>query len=100
MTSASTKTPSEQPGAFSHASYAPIEKYKTIDGLLRSHAAEQDQTPAVCYPAHGVSDYEEHTAADIDRYTDLAVEYYLKQGLEAAVRHASRSVCRTMLTLL
>lgn len=57
----------------------------TIDGLLRSHAAEPDQTPLVCYPYQGVSDFEEHTAKDIERYTNLAVQFYLRYGLEPAV---------------
>lgn len=89
MASATTTTQTApQPtdsGRFSHAGYPPIEKYQTIDGLLKSHAAEKDQTPAICYPAHGVADYEEHTAADIDRYTDIAARFYLQQGLELAV---------------
>lgn len=90
-----TLTKGQQPaqaGSFSHAGYPPIEKYHTIDGLLKSHAAEKDQTPAICYPARGVADYEEHTAADIDRYTDIASGVYLQLGLKPAVRlHMSNS---------
>ena len=57
----------------------------TIDGLLRSHAAEPDQKPLVCYPYQGVSDFEEHSAKDIERYTNLAVQFYVRHGLEPAV---------------
>ena len=71
---------------FSHSGYPPVERYQTIDGLLKSHASDLDQKPAICYPARGVADYEEHTAIDIDRYTDLAVAWYLQHDLEAAVR--------------
>ncbi|KAK5946826.1 putative NRPS-like protein biosynthetic cluster [Knufia obscura] len=36
--------------------------YMTIDGLIRSHGAEDDDIPMIGYPAQGVSDYEVHTA--------------------------------------
>ena len=65
--------------------HSPIEQYQTIDSLLRSHAAETEQKPLICYPATGVSDFEEHTAAAIDRYTDLAVQHYIENGLQPAV---------------
>lgn len=57
----------------------------TVDGMLRSHAAESNQTPLVCYPYQGVSDFEEHTAKEIERYTNLAVQFYLRNGLQPAV---------------
>ncbi|CAK4023577.1 Male sterility, NAD-binding [Lecanosticta acicola] len=66
------------------ASYLPTERFKTIDGLLKSHAAEPEQTPLICYPKNGASDYEEHTGADLDRFTDAAVQYYIRNGLEPA----------------
>lgn len=65
--------------------HPPLEKFYTIDGMLKSHAAEPQQKPLICYPLKGVSDFEEHTAADIDKYTDLAVQYYIKNGIEPAV---------------
>ena len=65
--------------------HPPPEKFITIDGLLRSHAAEADQKPLVCYPHSGVSDFEEHTAKDLDRYVDLAVQFYIRNGLKPAV---------------
>lgn len=57
----------------------------TVDGMLRSHAAETDQKPLVCYPYQGVSDFEDHTAKDIERYTNLAVQFYMRNGLQPAV---------------
>lgn len=71
-----------------HAGYPSVEKFLTIDGLLKSHAAEPDQArkPLICYPHRKADDFEEHTAADLDRYTDVAARYYLQQGLEPAVR--------------
>lgn len=68
-----------------HDAYPPIEKFQTIDGLLKCHAAEQDQKPLICYPKSGVDDFEEHAATDIDRHTDQAVQYYIENGLESAV---------------
>jgi hypothetical protein len=70
---------------FSHASYPPIERFQTIDGLLKSHAAERDQKPLIAYPKSGVDDFDEHTAADLDRYTDAAVHFYTQHGLGPAV---------------
>jgi hypothetical protein len=71
-----------------HAGYPPIEQFMTIDGLLKSHAAQPDekQRPLICYPASGAADFEKHTAGDLDRYTDAAVHYYIEQGLPPAVR--------------
>ena len=68
-----------------HSSHPPIEKFLTIDGLLKSHASESAEPPLICYPARGVSDYEEHTAKALDKFTDAAVARYLELGLEAAV---------------
>ena len=72
--------------------HAPIEKYTTIDGLLRSHAAEAEQKPLICYPGTAVSDFEEHTAAAIDKYTDSAVNFYLENGLQPAVRRITSAL--------
>ena len=71
-----------------HAGYPAIENFMTIDGLLKSHAAEPDaaQKPLICYPVRGAADFEEHTAGDLDRYTDVAVRYYMEKGLQPAVR--------------
>lgn len=71
-----------------HAGYPAIERFMTIDGLLKSHAAEADEgkRPLICYPIRAAADFEEHTAGDIDRYTDVAVRYYIERGLQPAVR--------------
>jgi hypothetical protein len=63
-----------------------IERFQTIDGLIRSHAAEHDQKPAICYPVKAAADFEEHTPAEVDRYTDITAQYYIDQGLKPAVR--------------
>lgn len=67
------------------ASYLPIARFQTIDGLLKSHAAEPEQTPLICYPRSTASDFELHTGKDLDQYTDAAVQFYLQNGLEPAV---------------
>lgn len=70
-----------------HAEYPPIDRFMTIDGLLKSHATEPDeaQRPLVCYPIRGAADFEEHTAGDLDGYTDIAARYYMENGLQPAV---------------
>lgn len=71
-----------------HARYPSIERFMTIDGLLKSHAAEPDEGKRhlIGYPVRTAADFEEHTAGDLDRYTDVAVHYYMEQGLQPAVR--------------
>ncbi|KAJ5124163.1 Male sterility NAD-binding [Penicillium bovifimosum] len=69
-----------------HSQWPKHEQFATIDGLLRSHAAQPDeaQHPLICYPVHGAADFEKHTAKDIDHYTEVAVRYYTQQGLAPA----------------
>lgn len=71
-----------------HAAYPPIEQFMTIDGLLKDHAEQPDQAkrPLISYPVRKADDYEEHTAGDLDKYTDLAARYYIEKGLPPAVR--------------
>lgn len=71
-----------------HSQWPAFEQFATIDGLLKSHAAQPDeaQRPLVCYPIRGAADFEEHSAGGIDRYTDVAVRLYMQQGLVPAVR--------------
>ncbi|KAI2720735.1 hypothetical protein CBS147332_3975 [Penicillium roqueforti] len=66
-----------------HSQWPAFEQFATIDVLLKSHAAQQDeaQRPLICYPVREAADFEEHTAGDINRYTDIAVRFYMKQGL-------------------
>lgn len=71
-----------------HSQWRAHEQFATIDGLLKSHAAQPDEArrPLICYPVLRADDFEEHTAGDIDRYTDVAARYYMQQGLVSAVR--------------
>lgn len=71
-----------------HANHPPFEQFATIDGLLKSHAAQPNDSkvPLICYPIRGAADFEEHTAGDIDRYTDVVARYYMERGLLPAVR--------------
>ena len=73
-------------GVMDHSIYPPIERFQTIDGVVRSHAAEQEQKPAICYPVSAAADFEEHTPAEVDRYTDITAQFYINQGLQPAVR--------------
>lgn len=66
------------------SAFIPI--HTTIDSLLRSYAAENVKTPLVAYPVKGVSDFEEYTANDLDRFADAAVTRYIDVGIEPAVR--------------
>jgi hypothetical protein len=83
--------PALQAGVMDHSIYPPIERFQTIDGVIRSHAAEEEQKPAICYPFKTAADFEEHTPAEVDRYTDTAAQYYIDQGLQPAVRTYSFS---------
>ena len=62
-------------------------KYLTIDGLLKSHATDSSNPVLIGYPAKGVSDFEEFTAKDLDRFADAAVAKYISRGLPQAVRN-------------
>jgi hypothetical protein len=59
--------------------------YLTIDGLLKSHASDPSNPILIGYPATGVSDFEEYTARDLDRFADIAVRSYGDLGLPPAV---------------
>ena len=72
-------------GRMDHSIYPPIEKYQTIDGIVRSHAADKEQKPIICYPVKGAADFEEHTSAEVDRYCDTTAQYYIDNGLGLAV---------------
>ena len=86
MTVAETVAPTPEPTVKNDFSrHPPIERFITIDRLLKSHAAVEDQPPLICYPKKGVADFEEYTAAAIDRYTDGAVDFYVNNGLPPAV---------------
>ncbi|KAJ5577390.1 uncharacterized protein N7459_006354 [Penicillium hispanicum] len=69
-----------------HAGYPPVVDFGTIDGLLRSHASQPDETrkPLICYPVREAADFEEYTASELDRYTDVAARYYMQSGLPPA----------------
>jgi hypothetical protein len=97
MSTTTTVTMSEQrpvqAGRMDHSIYPPIERFQTIDGLLRSHAAEQDQKPAICYPVNTSSDFEEHTPAEVDISVDITAQYYIDHGLKPAVSTKSTKMC-------
>lgn len=80
-----TASVSARAGVMDHSIYPPIERFQTIDGLVRSHAGEQEQKPAICYPVSAAADFEEHTPAEVDRYTDITAQHYINQGLKPAV---------------
>lgn len=77
-----------------HSGYPPIEQYMTIDGLLKSHAAQSDEgcRPLICYPIRGAADFEEHTAGQLDRYTEIATRFYTSNGLLPAVSARTNNV--------
>lgn len=68
-----------------HSRHPPIESFWTIDGLLASHASDPAEPPLICYPAQGVSDYEEHSAKALDTFVNAAVARYIDLGLHPAV---------------
>ncbi|KAF1970887.1 acetyl-CoA synthetase-like protein [Bimuria novae-zelandiae CBS 107.79] len=56
----------------------------TIDELIKRRASEFLDSPLLCFPREGITDYEEHSAQAIDRYVDAAVEALQRRGLEPA----------------
>jgi hypothetical protein len=105
MTVTKPQPPALRAGVMDHSIYPPIERFQTIDGVIRSHAAEEEQKPAICYPVKAAADFEEHTPAEVDRYTDTTAQYYIDQGLQPAVRidifrpsaicHLPSAICKT-----
>ena len=69
-------------------------KYFTIDGLLKSHATDPSDPILIGYPKKGVSDFEEYTAKDLDKFTDVAVAKYISRGLAPAVSHPPTHVAK------
>lgn len=61
-------------------------RFGTVDGILRSHAADPSNPVLFAYPVHGVADFEEYTAKDLDRFVDAAAAKYISFGVLPAVR--------------
>ncbi|KAL0936953.1 nrps-like enzyme [Colletotrichum truncatum] len=55
----------------------------TIDELIKRRALELGDTPLIGYPKEGLLDFEEHSAAAIDRYVDAAVQKLQDIGLSS-----------------
>lgn len=98
MTATEQLAPAQTPTVKNDFSrHPPIEQFVTIDRLLKSHAAEPDQRPLICYPEKNVSDFEEYSAAVMDRYTDSAVDFYTHNGLPPAVCMLNASYIPTLI---
>jgi len=84
--------------ATSHKLITMPRPFETIDELLKSHASEPQDIPLVGYPELELTDFKEHTAKELDIYTDAAVASYMKAGLNPAVTtsklHLS-TLCKT-----
>jgi hypothetical protein len=84
-TTVQTKT-SLDPSSFGKTRSKNHDLLYTIDDLIRSHAAEPEDFTLIGAPVSGLVDFEEHSARDIDAYTDAAVARLQHMGLEPAVR--------------
>ncbi|CAD0082904.1 unnamed protein product [Aureobasidium vineae] len=58
----------------------------TIDDLIRSHAAEPEDFTLIGAPLKGLTDFEEYSARDVDRFADAAAARLQEMGLKPAVR--------------
>ncbi|KAI5205354.1 acetyl-CoA synthetase-like protein [Aureobasidium subglaciale] len=56
----------------------------TIDDLIRSHAAEPEDFTLIGTPVTGLTDFEEHSARDVDKFADAAAARLQELGLEPA----------------
>ncbi|KAF1836439.1 acetyl-CoA synthetase-like protein [Decorospora gaudefroyi] len=54
----------------------------TIDELIKQRASVLGDSPLLCFPKDGLTDYEEHSARAIDGYVDAAVDALQGRGLE------------------
>lgn len=63
----------------------------TIDELIRRRAAELKDSPLIGYPNEGVTDYEDHSAAAVDKYVDAAAAVLQRKGLKRVVSKAAPS---------
>jgi hypothetical protein len=57
----------------------------TIDELIKRRASELGDSPLLCFPREGLTDYEDHSAQAIDSYVDAAVDALQRRGLKPAV---------------
>lgn len=58
----------------------------TIDDLIRSHATEPEDFTMIGAPVTGLTDFEEHSARDVNGFADAAAARLQELGLEPAVR--------------
>ncbi|RYO53965.1 hypothetical protein AA0116_g10176 [Alternaria tenuissima] len=56
----------------------------TIDELIKRRASELGDSPLLCFPREGLTDYEDHSARAIDSYVDAAVDALQRRGLKPA----------------
>lgn len=57
----------------------------TIDDMIRSHAAEPEDFTLIGVPVAGLTDFEEHSARDVDRFANAAAARLQELGLKPAV---------------
>lgn len=62
----------------------------TIDDLIRSHAGEPEDFTLIGAPVNGLTDFEEHSARDVDGFADAAAARLQEMGLKPAVRFVRR----------
>jgi hypothetical protein len=60
-------------------------KLFTLDEMIKRRAVELGDTILMGAPETGVDDFKEHSAVDIDRYADAAVQRLQRLGLEPVV---------------
>ena len=55
-----------------------------LDDLLQLRAADKDQIPLLAFPKseRGVTDYEQFTGKDLDRFVDQTAKHYMRCGLK------------------
>ncbi|CAD0107259.1 unnamed protein product [Aureobasidium uvarum] len=72
----------------------------TMDDLIRSHAAEPEDFTLIGAPVDGLTDFEEHSARDVDRFADAAAARLQEMGLKPAVRLAQHQTRLDMVVTL
>jgi len=75
----------------------PDNEIYTLDELVKRRASELRDSPLLGYPRQGLTDYEEHSAAALDKYVDAAAAALQLRGLTPVVSTSPRTCTETPL---
>lgn len=80
------------PASFGKLRLKSHDSLRTIDDLIRSHAAEPEDFTLIGAPVTGLTDFEEHSARDVNGFANAAAARLQELGLEPAVRSVRHEI--------